>query len=136
MLIQIMGGGDPNSGSCDEPGFYQDMNHILVDPTLFQVLAEVDHVYATYCALFESFTSASLPEAFVVDGYDEDGSDEYAWRFIYCVASPRDDDDDRTFSGFLGYDEAAVVAEVAKQDNEAAAAAGGSKKKGGKGKKK
>ena len=47
-----------------EPTFYQDYTNILVDPTLFEVLAEVGRVYVEDCAdTTPSTPSSSLPSA-------------------------------------------------------------------------
>jgi len=114
VLVQIMGGED----GYGEPTFYDDHAHIIVDPSLFEVLAEVDRVYREDCASTTPSTPpSSLPQAFIIDGYDEDGNDDlYAWRILYTFSDPTD-----VLAGVL--DEAAVAAEMVKQDNELAAAA-------------
>ena len=109
VLVQIMGDGD----EFGEPTFYQDYTNILVDPTLFEVLAEVDRVFKHECK--GPTISTSLPSAFIIDRYNEDGNDLYAWRIVYVFSDSSD-----VLSDVL--DEAAIAAEMVKQDKELAAA--------------
>jgi hypothetical protein len=111
VLVQIMTGEE----GCDEPVFYDDHARIIVDPTLFEVLAEVDRVFEQECK--GPTLPTFLPEAFIIDGYNKDGNDElYAWRICYTFSEPTN-----FLSGVL--DEAAVAAEMVKQDNEVTAGA-------------
>jgi len=124
VLVQIMGGEDDNG----EPIFYEDytQTHILVDPNLFESLAEVDRVYAQECAgTAPPTSSSSLCDAFPVESHDDDGkyNDLYTVRTVYTYTRPREDMPAwiREMSPVL--DEAAIAAEMVKQDNELAAAA-------------
>lgn len=96
-----------------------------MDPTLFEVLAEVDRVYVEDCAgIAPPTSSSSLCDAFPVDNYKNDGNDDlYAMRIVYTYTRPREDMPAwiREMSPVL--DEAAVAAEMVKQDSELAAAA-------------
>lgn len=80
VLVQIMTWHDYR-----EPTFYDDHARIMVDPTLFEVLAELDRVYVEDCAdTTPSTPSSSLPQAILVNNYDKDGNDElYAWRICF-----------------------------------------------------
>lgn len=132
MLVQVMGG----EGADGKPTFYDDHTRILVNPTRMEVFAEVDRVYAQDCPHTAS-SSSSLPDAFPVGSFNDDGNDNlYAWRVLYTFSAPKDSWPAWMREKLLVVDEAAVAAEMLKQDSEVAAAvaaatatAGGGKKK-------